>query len=329
MRLAFSFFFVFLFAVSSLCAIEPSNPKLSKVAREVLHYIQEEPFMLAGAHLAKGPRSGNDDLAYIVKTTGKSPAVIGLDVGIYAKRRSDAYYNKLNKVFLDTRDFWREGHIITYSWHWGNPLIEQNSYKNTKVKFDIKKALAEGTAEHKAMMQDLDDIAAHLKQLQEKNIPILWRPLHEMCGTWFWWGKEGKEPFQTLWKFIYNYYTNHHNLNNLIWVYSASQKVRTDWYPGHETVDILGVDIYKEELLTDPQVFQHMRELADGRPIALTENALIPMPSALNKANGRLWDWFLTWHTQWLRENSPKRLNTIYNHENVITLDELPKFGNR
>jgi mannan endo-1,4-beta-mannosidase len=33
-------------------------------------------------------------------------------------------------------------------------------------------------------------IAWFLKQLDYAKVPVLWRPYHEMNGSWFWWGKK-------------------------------------------------------------------------------------------------------------------------------------------
>ena len=36
------------------------------------------------------------------------------------------------------------------------------------------------------------------------------------------------------------------------------------------------------------------------------------------------WSWFMIWHTDYIKGNNKKLLNIVYNHEKVITLDELP-----
>jgi len=38
------------------------------------------------------------------------------------------------------------------------------------------------------VLRDLDAVAAELKLLQDVRVPVLWRPLHEANGRWFWWG---------------------------------------------------------------------------------------------------------------------------------------------
>ena len=44
-------------------------------------------------------------------------------------------------------------------------------------------------------------------------------------------------------------------------------------------------------------------------------------------ADGAKWAWFLTWHTEYIMEqNTPAFVDEVYNHDYVITLDELPDF---
>ena len=35
----------------------------------------------------------------------------------------------------------------------------------------------------------------------------------------------------------------------------------------------------------------------------------------------------MVWHTDHIMNNDPDNLTAVYNHEKVITLDELPDFG--
>lgn len=65
---------------------------------------------------------------------------------------------------------------------------------------------------------DLKRIADHLTELRDANVPVLWRPMHECDGNWFWYGKQGGERFVKLWRIMFNYFSKERKLNNLIWV---------------------------------------------------------------------------------------------------------------
>ena len=70
---------------------------------------------------------------------------------------------------------------------------------------DSERKLARGAASGAdALILDLEDavaparkplaramVAEYLRQLQEARVPILWRPLHEINGDWFWWNGGG------------------------------------------------------------------------------------------------------------------------------------------
>jgi len=80
-----------------------------------------------------------------------------------------------------------------------------------------------------------------MKRLADLDIPILWRPIHEAGGGWFWWGAHGPAPALALWDMIYDRMVNHHNLHNMIWVWSTPESA---WFPGNSKVDIVGYDSY-------------------------------------------------------------------------------------
>ena len=95
-------------------------------------------------------------------------------------------------------------------------------------------------------MRDIRAIATQLKRLKDAGVPVLWRPLHEAPGKWFWWGAHGSEVAKQLWYLIRWVCINEYNLDNLIWVWAADNG-STDfpnWYPGNDFVDIVGFDNY-------------------------------------------------------------------------------------
>ena len=79
------------------------------------------------------------------------------------------------------------------------------------------------------LIRDIDAISEQLKILQDNNVTVLWRPLHEASGGWFWWGCRGKDAYQWLWNLMYERQTHYHKLNNLIWVWNGQDP---DWYVG-------------------------------------------------------------------------------------------------
>lgn len=109
-------------------------------------------------------------------------------------------------------------------------------------------ALTDPDATNATINADLKKLGDELQKFADARIPVLWRPLHEPPGNWFWWHDGGPDQFKKLWIHMYDYLVNTRNLHNLIWVYSSSDGGTSNaaWYPGNKYVDIVGVDGYGE-----------------------------------------------------------------------------------
>lgn len=307
--------------------VGPVNGDASVEARRVLAYLRsiQGERTLSGHHVVYGDMARRE-LGYVEQTAGGSPAVLEFEAGIFTERFSAEWERAERSIVEDAVAHWNMGGLVAMCWHWGNPMEARNTYEGTKRAFDIEAALREGTPEHEAMVKDLDVTARLLGACRDRGVPVLWRPLHEMCGGWFWWSKHGKENAQRLWRFMYEYFTGHHGLNNLLWVYSASQEMRMDWMPGLDVVDVVGVDIYREGQQGVRANYERVASVAGGKPVVLSECDLIPSVESTRGA-GFQWGWVTTWHSNWVRKNSPEALRAFYGSEFVVVRDELPRLG--
>ncbi|MEI9972256.1 MAG: glycosyl hydrolase, partial [Ignavibacteriota bacterium] len=62
---------------------------------------------------------------------------------------------------------------------------------------------------HQRWEKYIDTAAAYLKQLQDAHIAVLWRPMHENNGTFFWWGgRPGPYGTAMLYREVYNRMVN-------------------------------------------------------------------------------------------------------------------------
>lgn len=117
-----------------------------------------------------------------------------------------------------------------------------------------------------AWQRKLTRIADALTQLRDAGVVVLWRPMQEMNGYWFWWGttlqKDNASIFIQLWRNMFQYFTQVRHLDNLLWVYSPAtypadpaqqiaQNIRSAaWaYPGDGYVDIVAGTSYDDNLL--------------------------------------------------------------------------------
>lgn len=263
---------------------------------------------------------------------GKLPAIVGFDLIEYSPTR---VANGSKSKEVENIIQWDElGGISTLAWHWNAPkdLInseEQPWYKGFYTEgttFNIEQALANpDSEEYKLILSDIDAIAIQLKRLQDAKIPILWRPLHEAEGGWFWWGAQGPEPAKKLYRLLYDRLTNVHHINNLIWIWNSESP---EWYPGDDVVDIISVDSYPSAGDYSPinARYDNLVELVkDRKLVALTENGPIPDPDLLQEYQTH-WSWFCTWNEEFIKDglqNSKVHIQRVYDHPYVITLDKL------
>lgn len=293
-----------------------TNPNATKEARIVYNYLKSiyGNHILAGQQESTWMGSPDYEMKYIEQVSGKLPAIRGLDY----------INNDFGGVTRRSMAWWKKGGLVSICWHWGTPP-DGVGYESSKGTIDLDEALTEGTDLYNGMIAQMDRVAEELKILQTAGVPVLWRPFHEFDGGWFWWGKGGSDKFIKLWRLMYDRYTNVHGLNNLIWVLGYSHMTKSGWYPGDEYVDIAGADNYEEG--TQLRRYKKVVEFAGTEmPIAYHENGPIPDPDVLIKDEAK-WVWFLTWHTIHIKEqNTAEWVNRVYNHDYVITLDELPKF---
>ncbi|MFH1602247.1 MAG: glycosyl hydrolase [Candidatus Shapirobacteria bacterium] len=252
-----------------------ANPSASLKAKQVLNYIsnlpnQESNKVISGqfvGYSSEIPLEFNRQAAGLNKITGKWPGLIGGDYAYWGTRPD---YSKYNKVFID---YWKKGGLVTISWHAQNPWNGQGSSDRTGSSSGLKEIMTPGTSAYAAWISQLDWVAKGLTQLRDAGAVVLWRPLHEMNGCWFWWGCQNQEDYIGLWHQMFDYLTYAKELDNLLWVYSPNSvdgswiKPATFYYPGDNHVDIVGLDKYGDTL----QINGYEEMAALKKPFGLTE----------------------------------------------------------
>lgn len=317
----------------------PVNPNASPEAN-ILYTFLKNNF---GNKIISGQYATDTELDFIYNLTGKKPAIRGFDFMDYSPSR--AAFGASSTETEKAIEWWNNGGIVTFCWHWNAPkdLINTEGkewwrgFYSDATTFDLSIAQNDPLSEeYQLIIRDLDAIAVQLKKLKDANVPILWRPLHEAAGngsnTWFWWGDKGSETCMWLYDLMYDRLTNHHQLNNLIWIWTTHDvPTALDWYPGGDKVDILGADIYLEggNHSASTNTFNGIRERFDAKKmIALTENGAMPDPEYLTNEEA-WWSWFCNWYGKYITDptiNSQQIIQKVYTSDYVITLDELPDF---
>jgi mannan endo-1,4-beta-mannosidase len=328
--------------IQFLSGQKPVNPEASPEARALLTYLYD----ISGKQTLSGNHNYNhrpDQYTIAVQQiTGKTPVIWGSDFAF----RSAKEENKRNRPAMIEEAIrqWENGSIITLMWHAVRPIDDDNevaiwekTIQGELTDDEWKEFLTPGTPLNQKWIAQIDVVAEYLKILRDKNIPVLWRPYHEMNGKWFWWGyKEGSEGFEKLWKAMYDRYVNYHHLDNLIWVWNANAPrhrendtafAYNDFFPGLDYVDILSADVYHSDYKQSHH--DDLKKLGGGKPISLGECGQLPTPEILEQQP--YWTWFMCW-ANWVSRpeiNTEETVRNLYNCKQVQTKEntswKMPK----
>ena len=318
------------------------NPNATDNARRLMSYLCDiyGQQTLSGQYCDSGI-SGWENIK-INEVTGRFPAVLGMDVGYYSQTGID------HGADISTTEqaiaYWEKGGIVTLCWHWLAPEkyvsgTWYSAFRPEHTNMNLTRIMAgEDPEGMELLLKDIGNVSRELQKMQEAGVPILWRPLHEASGGWFWWGAEGPETYKKLYILLYETMTNEYGLNNLIWVWNGQH---ADWYPGDEYVDIVGIDIYAGEHVYTSQSEYFSDCLAWGggkKLVILSENGTLIDPE-LSVRDRAMWGLFCTWGgefviTDGLRKTYSEQytdkemLTKVYNSDYVVTRDELPDLKN-
>lgn len=315
------------------------NPNASEETKRLYSYLCDiygEKF-LSGQYCDTGPFG--KEMQVVKKATGKTPAVLGLDFIEYTPSRVEN--GSVGHSTEYAVNFWESGGIVTFCWHWNAPskyLTGQwySGFYNDSTNINLEKIMnGEDTEGYELLMKDIDAIAEQLLILQDAHVPVLWRPLHEASGGWFWWGASGADAYKKLYVLLYDRLTNEYGLNNLIWLWNGQDE---EWYPGDEYVDILGEDIYPGERVYTSQMDSYLNAATnystETKMVYLSENGCVFDPE-LAKRDGAMWGMWCTWQREFVAQDTAiftlseqyteaSMLKKAYEDEDVITLEDLP-----
>ncbi len=247
----------------------------------------------------------------------------------------------------------KSGGIVAFCWHWNVPCdVNQGKdstakafYSENITNFSLKNAVTPGTKEYEIVIHDIDRIAIELQKLEAAGVPVLWRPLHEASGSWFWWGVANKEIaegeyYQKLWYMIYDRLENHYKLTNLIWVWNGQNK-HTQVHPN--TYDISGIDVYptSEDHSAQENKYETLKKITeDGKMLTLSEVGYIPDPDEILNSDTVNWLYYMPWNGEFIYKEtnmygipkintekmSAEFLTRVMKHDHVITWSKLPEW---
>lgn len=248
-----------------------------------------------------------DDMAYgvgwkyekgrsdIKDVTGDYPAVMGFEMGgielDHAVNLDSVPFDKMRSFI---RDAYQHGCVITISWHLNNPLTGKSAW-DPSPKETIESILP-GGEKNELYNSWLDKVATFFQSLKGSNgefIPVIFRPFHELNGSWFWWGGKNCTPAEIiqLYQYTEKYLKEVKNVHHLLYAfntdkfYSATEFLER--YPGDDYADIIGFDIYQrgsnETFMQNAgEMLGHLDSIATAhnKIPALTEFGYVGLPDS-------------------------------------------------
>jgi mannan endo-1,4-beta-mannosidase len=194
-------------------------------------------------------------------------AIAGLEFsyGDFSDLRDDA--------IDDLIDFAREGGLVTINSAPTNPRTGGGPWDRSWLSLDELFDATTPAARNWAVM--VDNLANRLQRLKDAGVIVLFRPLNEMNGAWFWWGGASPERYRRLWRALHDALVVDHQLDNLLWVFAPGrpgQPDPVDFYPGDDVVDVVGLSFYATNRDLDLDAFGYWSTLAaHGKPMAVAE----------------------------------------------------------
>ena len=297
--------------------------------------------VIAGQHCGDGADATasyyNDYIDVLADRTGRHVGLMGADLGFFP---SNDY------PVRSLIDHWKEGGLVTVSWHTDNPFVDgYDPYWNTvenksRIDFDLLLSDADHNQFRTNYRTELDNIAGALQRLRDAEVTVIWRPFHEMNSNFFWCGtnaydnqQTNEADFKKLWIDLYNTLTFEYGLDNLIWTYSVIPYHGWNadviaFYPGSDYVDLVGIDYYG----VDPDFPDYGALKSLGKTVVMSESGPKDagygnwdMVQFVNIIKGKA-AYFLQWHS-WndaavsIKDN--KNTVEIMNSESVITRGEI------
>ncbi|HWA86107.1 MAG TPA: glycosyl hydrolase [Opitutus sp.] len=320
----------------------PVTPDASPEARALLQLLHD----VSGRHTFTGqhnyPNVQGRNSVFAARYIGHTPVIWGTDMGFARDRDTDSYLAR-PEIVKEAIAQHRRGAIVALCWHAMPPTSDEPgtfrplpgadparlaSVQGQLTDQQFQDLLTPGTPLYNHWCEQVDRVAGFLKQLQDAHVPVLWRPYHEMNGSWFWWGGRtgGRYTTAALYRQLFDRYVNHHHLKNLVWVWSVDrvhgpEMEHAKYFPGIDDVDVLALDVYGGDFA--PSYYDSLVALAHGKPLALAEVGNPPPPEVLEQQP--LWTYYMTWAGM-VRNTTRQTYDGLMRDPRILNLDD-PAFA--
>jgi len=296
-----TFLFPLFVTAQKLTLIDKKATPETRALFKNLHALSEKHTLFGHQHATEYGHGweGDADRSDVKSVTGSHPAVIGIDIGGFTNPNTEFANSYRERVRKTAEDTYNRGGVITISWHFPNPVSGGGFYWVDTISKPAVKYLmpgGEANALYKQILKGIADWAKSARGKDGKQVPMIFRPFHELDGDWFWWGRSHctVNEFTSLWRFTVTYLRDSLGVHNFIYAFSTDNKFMTESeylerYPGNEWVDMVGIDNYgdmgRDGRYNLPAAITKLKIISDyaskkGKLAAFTETGLESIPNA-------------------------------------------------
>ncbi len=186
--------------------------------------------------------SDDPNVSDVKTVTGKHPAVLGQDFEYYNTKPQP----EVDRHTTAVKRAYELGCVVTFDYHMASKYHTGTVYQTGGDQY-----LMYNIGEQKDDYGEVTWLNSQLDKaitiINSLDMPIVFRPWHEMNGNWFWWGSKAYGG-ATSYKKMYQYTVNYVNArtNNVLWEWSPNSPFDSSYYPGDNYVDVVGVDMYDQ-----------------------------------------------------------------------------------
>lgn len=197
-----------------------------------------------------GPKNTNYNTSDSKDITGSHPAFHESDFMWY----DDENFKRADITAM--KDAVHRGAVIGYCYHLAGPrsnaFYSKTNGANSADYNLVGEILSNPNRATNAMLDwyltKLDNMV--IPVFKEINMPVVYRPFHEMTGDWFWWGRQvGATNYIKIFQLTVDY-MRAAGLKNVLYCWSPDGDANFQFYPGDNYVDILGYDAYEPGIVS-------------------------------------------------------------------------------
>jgi hypothetical protein len=165
----------------------PSDPNLTAQARSLLRWLallpsRSEHRGLVGQHCTILPDDYDQQIVRLEQVTGNSVGLLCCQYEQSLGERKPVDTALVNRYALN---WWRRGGLVLIKWAPFNPWTGRPA-NDRSPEVDLKELVRPESEPHRRFLAWLDEVASGLSRLQDAGVVVLWRPMSEMTGAWFW-----------------------------------------------------------------------------------------------------------------------------------------------